>query len=130
MGGSLALAIGFPFFGSANMATLYAGTALLALGNGLVTFNALGPGERHGAKSPGMVQVRAGSMAAVSSIIGLLVGGLLYSVLGPHVFVIFRDAHAAGLRVGIRHPPGNAGLTVDARSTNRLERGIHARSDK
>ena len=36
MGGSLALAIGFPFFGSANMTTLYAGTALLALGNGLM----------------------------------------------------------------------------------------------
>jgi MFS family permease len=93
LGGSLALAVSFPFFGSAHTAILYAGTALLALGNGVMWPSLLSLlAKAAGRNVQGAVQGLAGSVAAVASIIGLLSGGLLYSSLGPRVFVI-----AAGL---------------------------------
>jgi DHA1 family tetracycline resistance protein-like MFS transporter len=89
LGGSLALAASFPFFSSANAATLYAGTALLALGNGVMWPSLLSILAKSADRNvQGAVQGLAGSVAAVASIIGLLAGGVLYGFLGPYVFVI------------------------------------------
>jgi MFS family permease len=89
LGGSLMLAVSFPFFSSANTATLYVGTALLALGNGVMWPSLLSVlAKAAGRNVQGAVQGLAGSAAAVASIIGLLAGGVLYGFLGPHVFVI------------------------------------------
>ena len=89
LGGSLVLAVSFPFFGSANTATLYAGTALLALGNGVMWPSLLSILAKSADRNvQGAVQGLAGSVAAVASIVGMLIGGLLYRYLGPQVFVI------------------------------------------
>jgi DHA1 family tetracycline resistance protein-like MFS transporter len=88
-GGSLALAVSFLFFMSEDTTHIYAGTVLLACGNGLmwpsltaVISKATDP--RH----QGAVQGLASSVGAVASIVGLLAGGLLYGVLGSRVFVL------------------------------------------
>jgi predicted MFS family arabinose efflux permease len=88
-GGSLALAVSFLFFMSEDTTHIYAGTVLLACGNGLmwpsltaVISKATNP--RH----QGAVQGLASSVGAVASIVGLLAGGLLYGVLGSRVFVL------------------------------------------
>jgi DHA1 family tetracycline resistance protein-like MFS transporter len=89
LGGSLVLAASFPFFSSANTATLYVGTALLALGNGVMWPSLLSVLAKAADRNvQGAVQGIAGSVAAVASIIGLLAGGVLYGFLGPYVFVI------------------------------------------
>jgi DHA1 family tetracycline resistance protein-like MFS transporter len=89
LGGSLVLAASFVFFNSANTAILYAGTALLALGNGVMWPSLLSVLAKSADRNvQGTIQGLAGSVAAVASIIGLLGGGLLYRFLGPQVFVI------------------------------------------
>jgi MFS transporter, DHA1 family, tetracycline resistance protein len=87
--GSLVLAASFLFFNSAHTAILYVGTALLALGNGVMwpsLLSILAKSAGHDAQ--GAVQGLAGSVAAVASIIGLLAGGGLYAFLDANVFVI------------------------------------------
>ncbi len=87
--GSLVLAASFPFFSSANTATIYSGTALLALGNGVMWPSLLSILARAAdRKVQGTVQGLAGSVAAVASIIGMLTGGLLYRFLSSQVFII------------------------------------------
>ena len=89
LGGSLVLAASFPFFSSASTATLYIGTALLALGNGVMWPSLLSVlAKSAGRDVQGAVQGIAGGLAAVASIIGLIAGGLLYRFLGPYVFLI------------------------------------------
>jgi hypothetical protein len=91
----------------------------------------LGPGERHEANPPGdgtwacRQRGRAGQRHRLTRR-----GGSIIRRPRSARVCDFRDAHAAGLHVGIRHPPGSAGLGVDARSMNRLDCRIHARSDK
>jgi MFS family permease len=87
--GSLLLGASFLFFTAESKAAIYTGTAVLALGNGLMWPSLLaiiskvtGPDEQ------GAVQGFAGSAAAVASILGLIVGGLLYGVLEGRVFVL------------------------------------------
>jgi predicted MFS family arabinose efflux permease len=89
LGGSLALAASFAFFSSADTVTLYIGTALLALGNGVMWPSLLSVLAKAADRDvQGAVQGFAGSVAAVASIIGLLAGGVLYGFLGAYVFMI------------------------------------------
>ncbi len=89
LGGSLLLAASFPFFSAANTAAVYVGTALLALGNGVMWPSLLAVLAKAVDRNlQGTVQGFAGSVAALASIIGLLAGGLLYNALGSYVFVI------------------------------------------
>lgn len=89
LGGSLILAFSFPCFGARDAATIYVGTALLALGNGVMWPSLLSIlAKATDRRIQGAVQGFAGSVAAVASIIGLLAGGMLYRVFGPDVFVI------------------------------------------
>ncbi len=89
IGGSLLLGASFLFFTTESKAAIYVGTAVLALGNGLmwpslmaIISKVAGPEEQ------GAIQGFAGGAAAVASIVGLLVGGLLYGVLAGRVFVL------------------------------------------
>jgi len=89
LGGSLVLAVSFPCFGARDAATVYVGTALLALGNGVMWPSLLAVLAKSGDRNvQGTLQGLAGSVAAVASIIGLLGGGLLYRFFGPDVFVL------------------------------------------
>ncbi len=89
IGGSLLLGASFLFYTAAGKPAIYAGTALLALGNGLMWPSLLAIISKvTGPETQGAVQGFAGSAAAVASIVGLLVGGLLYGVLEGRVFVL------------------------------------------
>ena len=89
LGGSIALAASFPFFTSGSAATIYFGTGLLAIGNGIMWPSVLAILSRttdRGAQ--GAVQGFASSAGAIASIAGLLLGGLFYQSLGNRVFLI------------------------------------------
>ena len=85
--GTLILAVSFLCFISRHVASIYAGVALLALGNGLMwpsvlSLLSLAAGRRY----QGAVQGLAGSAGAIASILGLLVGGVLYTKLESEAF--------------------------------------------
>jgi DHA1 family tetracycline resistance protein-like MFS transporter len=85
--GSLILAVSFLFLISRHVTSIYGGVALLALGNGLmwpsvVSLLSLAAGRRY----QGAIQGLAGSAGAIASILGLLVGGVLYTKLESEAF--------------------------------------------
>ena len=87
--GSFLLAASFPFYLSSSKPLLYLGAVVLALGNGLmwpsiVSMLSKAAGDAH----QGVVQGFAGSFGAVASIVGLLVGGVLYANLRANVFLV------------------------------------------
>jgi MFS family permease len=87
--GSVSLAASFVFFISENSTIIYSGTILLACGNGLMwpsLLSVLSKSSDRGTQ--GAVQGLAGSMNAVASVLGLLVGGLLFGVIGGGVFLL------------------------------------------
>ncbi len=89
LGGSAILAASFPLFTSEATAVIYAGTALLAVGNGLMWPSLLAVlSKSTDRRNQGAVQGFSSSASAVASIAGLLIGGILYGVLGSKVFVI------------------------------------------
>jgi DHA1 family tetracycline resistance protein-like MFS transporter len=89
LGGSAILAASFPCFASASTAVIYAGAALLALGNGLMWPSLLAAlSSAAGARVQGAVQGLASSGGAVASIAGLLVGGVLFTALAGRVFLV------------------------------------------
>lgn len=109
LAGSAILAVSFVFFGSDRTAPIYVGVALLALGNGLMWPSLLAvlskvspPGVQ------GAIQGIAGSSSAVASIVGLLVGGVLYNFTGAGVFTIAAaiTVGVVALALAIPHGPG------------------------
>ena len=89
LGGGIVLAASFPFFISGSTATIYVGTVLLAMGNGVMWPSLLAILSRVADRSvQGAVQGFAGSAGATASIAGLLLGGALYHGLGNGVFLI------------------------------------------
>jgi len=89
IGGSLSLAVSFLFFTADGAPSVYAGTVLLALGNGLMWPSLMAVISKATDQSvQGALQGLASSIGAVASILGLLAGGLLYGVLGSGVFVL------------------------------------------
>ena len=89
LGGSLLLAASFALFTSAQTGWIYAGSALLALGNGLMWPSLQATlSKAVDAGVQGAVQGLASSAAAVASVVGLLAGGLLYASAGARVFLV------------------------------------------
>ena len=88
-GGGLILAAGFVLLLWPAMPVLYCAAALIALGNGLMwpTFTAV-LSKQAGETFQGAVQGFASSLGAAASIVGLIGGGLLYTWIGPWVFVL------------------------------------------
>jgi MFS family permease len=95
--GSAILATSFPLLGTSGTPSIYAGAALLALGNGVMWPSLLAVlSTVADQRVQGAVQGIAGSSSAVASITGLLVGGVLYNFAGAGVFAI-----AAAITVGV-----------------------------
>jgi MFS family permease len=87
--GGIVLAAAFAFFATPKGTTIYTGAALMALGNGLmwpsvVSLLSKAAGERY----QGAVQGVAGSLGAAASILGLILGGVLFGVLEGSVFLL------------------------------------------
>ena len=87
--GSLVLAAGFAGYVSESVAVIYGTTAAVALGNGLMWPSLLALiSNAAGERSQGVVQGFASSSAAVASIAGLLLGGLLYEQVAGRIFLV------------------------------------------
>ena len=84
----LALAASFVQFTSASAPTIYAGAALLALGNGLLWPSVLAELSKRAGAHQGAVQGFSGSTGAIASILGLLAGGAVYRFAGAQVFLL------------------------------------------
>ncbi len=89
IGGSLVLGTNFLLMLSRDTLTIYAAAALFALGNGIMWPSVLSllskvAGERY----QGAVQGFAGSFGGLASVIGLVLGGLLYQQTGELTFVV------------------------------------------
>ena len=105
--GSALLAVSFTLFASANAAVIYGGALLMALGNGLLWPSVLAvlskvAGDEH----QGAVQGVASSIGAFASIVGLLVGGMIYGALEHQVFFLAAACLAIVLvvSIGLRVP--------------------------
>ena len=105
--GGLVLAVSFLLFTMEGKPPAYAGAALLALGNGVMWPSLMAIiSMSTGSEAQGAVQGLASSSGAVASIAGLLVGGLLYGVLGASVFVLAAVITSIAVATSLRitHP--------------------------
>jgi DHA1 family tetracycline resistance protein-like MFS transporter len=102
--GSVTLAASFWLFDSRSNATIYTAVALMALGNGVMWPSVMSvlsklAGQTYQAAAQGF----AGSLGAVTSIAGLVLGGVLYASFGARVFwasaVVILVAAMIGLTV-------------------------------
>ena len=87
--GSLVLGTNFLLMMSRDTLTIYVAAALFALGNGtmwpsLLSLLSKAAGERY----QGAVQGFAGSVGGLASVIGLVLGGLLYQQTGELTFAV------------------------------------------
>ena len=87
--GSVILGTNFILFASNNLISIGAALILFALGNGLMwpSFMSI-LSRRAGTVHQGAVQGVAGSFGGLASIVGLIMGGILYDLLGGTVFLI------------------------------------------
>lgn len=100
--GSLILAGSFLWFTSSVSRDMYLGAVLLSLGNGLMWPSVLSLLSRQaGARAQGTVQGFAGSSGALASVLGLVVGGLLFDRLGAQIFMISAATIAAAFVIAV-----------------------------
>jgi len=87
--GSIILGTNFILFVSNNAVLIYGAAILFALGNGLMwpSFMSI-LSRRAGTILQGAVQGIAGSFGSLASIIGLIVGGVLYDLVGSATFLV------------------------------------------
>jgi MFS family permease len=87
--GSVILGTNFILFVSPDIILVYGAAVLFAVGNGLMWPSVMSIlANRAGTVYQGTVQGVANSFGSLASIIGLLVGGLLYSLLGATTFLV------------------------------------------
>ena len=87
--GSLILGTNFLLLISKNTYIIYAAAALFAIGNGIMWPSVLSILSKvAGHQYQGAVQGYAGSIGSVASIIGLIIGGIIYEVLEARVFAV------------------------------------------
>jgi MFS family permease len=87
--GSFVLAISFLCFIFSNIYIVYLGATLLAVGNGLMWPSLLSLiSKSSGDKFQGTIQGYASSLGSIASIIGLLAGGMLYTLMGSKIFIL------------------------------------------
>ena len=99
--GGLLLGCSFLLFVPESAWWVVAGAALLSAGNGLMWPALLSLlSKAAGSQAQGAVQGFAGSASAVASILGLLVGGVFYGILGSTVFVMSALVVAAAWGLG------------------------------
>ncbi|HEX5904503.1 MAG TPA: MFS transporter [Candidatus Nitrosocosmicus sp.] len=87
--GSLILGINFALFMFNSNILVYVALVLFALGNGLMwpSFMSI-LSKRAGTVHQGIIQGVGSSMGSLASIIGLVVGGILYNLMGSTTFLI------------------------------------------
>jgi MFS family permease len=87
--GSPILAIGFILVIFRDVPLIYFSAVLIALGNGLMYPSLVATISKHaGNDNQGVVQGLAGSSGSLASIIGLLVGGILYTLILEKIFFL------------------------------------------
>src|ERR687898_128510 len=87
--GSVILGTNFILYLSPDIILIYGAAVLFAVGNGLMWPSVMSIlANRAGTVYQGTVQGVANSFGSLASIIGLLVGGLLYSLLGATTFLV------------------------------------------
>jgi DHA1 family tetracycline resistance protein-like MFS transporter len=87
--GSVILGTNFILFVSPDIILIYGAAVLFAVGNGLMWPPVMSIlANRAGTVYQGTVQGVANSFASLASIIGLMMGGLLYNMLGATTFLI------------------------------------------
>jgi DHA1 family tetracycline resistance protein-like MFS transporter len=87
--GNIILTSNFILLMSGNIYIIYLAAVLFALGNGLMWPSFLSVLSKiAGEKYQGSVQGFAGSAGSLASIIGLIIGGILYSSIGVFTFLI------------------------------------------
>lgn len=97
IGGSFLLAISFFLLPQGSDFWAYAGVAVLAVGNGLMWPSFLSLLSNVGSPTQqGTIQGFASSMGSAASIVGLVLGGILFGFFGPSLFYV-----AAGILVFI-----------------------------
>jgi MFS family permease len=86
--GSFILAVSFLCYMFSNIYFVYTGAVLLALGNGIMWPSLLSLISKSSTnKFQGLIQGYASSLGSIASIIGLLVGGLIYTQMGSDIFL-------------------------------------------
>jgi MFS family permease len=91
--GSVILGTNFILYLSPDIILIYGAAVLFAVGNGLMWPPVMSIlSNRAGNIHQGTVQGIANSFASLASIIGLLVGGLLYNLLGATTFLVSAGA--------------------------------------
>ena len=87
--GSFILGVNFVLFMFNSTVLVYVALILFALGNGLMwpSFMSI-LSKRAGTVHQGVIQGVGSSMGSLASIIGLIMGGLLYNLIGPTTFLI------------------------------------------
>jgi DHA1 family tetracycline resistance protein-like MFS transporter len=86
--GAIVLGSGFLVLTPANNWLAFLGAVLIAIGNGFMWPPILALLSKYGGSHQGAVQGLTGSFGASASIIGLLVGGVLYKDLKDWLFVL------------------------------------------
>lgn len=87
--GSFVLAVNFVLFFSDSVVLIYLATILFAVGNGLMWPSFMSILSRFAGKvHQGAVQGVASSVGSLASIIGLIIGGLLYNTIGSATFLV------------------------------------------
>jgi DHA1 family tetracycline resistance protein-like MFS transporter len=100
--GLMVLAASFWLFGASRYAVLLLAAAGMALGNGLMWPSLLALiSKAAGAKDQGVVQGYASSGGALASIFGLVLGGVLFELIGTHVFVLASGIFVAAALVSL-----------------------------
>ena len=85
--GSVILGTNFIFFVSTEIILIYGAAILFAIGNGLMWPSVMSIlSKRAGTVHQGAVQGVASSFGSLASIIGLIVGGLLYNLIEVTIF--------------------------------------------
>jgi MFS family permease len=84
--GGLILSLSFLLFTSSEDGPIFAGAAVLALGNGLMWPSIVAVLSKRAGDHQGAVQGLAGSGGAVASILGLVLGGILYGFVDAGIF--------------------------------------------
>jgi MFS family permease len=88
LGGAI-LSIGFLLFSSDNMAILFSGVVLFSVGNGLMWPSFLSIlSKATDQQYQGALQGFASSVGSLASIIGLLLGGIIYQQVQGYIFII------------------------------------------
>jgi MFS family permease len=102
VGGSVLLATSFWLFDTGSTVQIYLAVVLLAFGNGVMWPSVLALlSKAAGKRYQGAVQGLAGSMGAVASVTGLILGGVLYAAIGTRVFWLSAAATLVVALVGL-----------------------------